>query len=119
LDTTGDTSVRSVSGATANVITFSFDLENVTRSRLRPHGVRMRGRFERSSSEWEQINQFYLGDRRGAGGDLGDPHELFASVKTASQLWPRHRCDDDARRGWHFSRWGELERPTRRRASST
>lgn len=122
VDTTGDSQEfrRRYGEATQkNVIRFlTFDVENVNSiaSCLRTARENARSVREVISSEmWEQVNQFYLmvssaaNSRKGA---LHDPHEFFASVKTASQLFA---AVSDAtmthNEGWHFQRLGrELER---------
>jgi uncharacterized alpha-E superfamily protein len=122
VDTTGDSEEfrRRYGEATQkNVIRFlTFDAENVNSiaSSLRKARENARSVREVISSEmWEQVNQFYLMvnsaavSRKGA---LTDPHEFFASVKTASQLFA---AVSDAtmthNEGWHFHRLGrELER---------
>ena len=102
-----------------NVIRFlTFDAENANSivSCLRTARENARSVRDVISSEmWEQVNQFYLmvnsvaAERKGS---LGEPHEFFTSVKTASQLFA---AVSDATmthsEGWHFQRLGrELER---------
>jgi len=122
VDTTGDSQEflsRYGAATQKNVIRFlTFDVVNINSiaSCLRMARENARSVREVISSEmWEQVNQFYLmvssaaASRKSA---LSDPHEFFASVKTASQLFA---AVSDAtmthNEGWHFQRLGrELER---------
>ena len=121
VDTTGDNQEfhrRYGTATQPNVIRFlTFDVENINSilSCLRIARENARSVREVISSEmWEQVNQFYLMVTAAARrkGPLSDPHEFFASVKTASQLFA---AVSDAtmthNEGWHFHRLGrELER---------
>ena len=121
IDTTGDREEfhRRYGAATEkNVIRFlTFDSENANSivSCLRRARENARSVREVISSEmWEQVNAFYLMVNSAAArkGSLADPHEFFASVKTASQLFA---AVSDAtmthNEAWHFQQLGrELER---------
>jgi uncharacterized alpha-E superfamily protein len=122
VDTTGDSAEfrRRYGAATQkNVIRFlTFDHENVNSitSCLRTARENARSVREAISSEmWEQVNQFYLMVSSAAAsrkGTLTDPHEFFASVKTASHLFAAVSDATMTRNeAWHFQRLGrELER---------
>src|SRR5258706_5034499 len=120
--TTGDAAAFAKRYGTAtqrNVIQFlTFDQENVNsiRSCLRTARENARSVREVISSEmWEQVNEFYLMITSDAArsGSLADPHELFAAVKTSSQLFAAVADATMSHNdGWHFCRLGrELERP--------
>jgi uncharacterized alpha-E superfamily protein len=67
-----------------------------------------------SSSMWEHLNGSYLMLTAAAGrrGEVSDPHELFAAVKTASQAFTGITDTTMTHNeGWHFCRLGrQLER---------
>jgi uncharacterized alpha-E superfamily protein len=121
VDTTGDIKAfkeRHGKATQANVIHFlAFDAENPNSIVSCVRIARENARSVReviSSEMWEQINQFYLmvNSATARAESRIDPQELFASVKTASQLVA---AVTDATmthgEGWHFSRLGrELER---------
>lgn len=121
IDTTGDRDdfqERYASETERNVIRFlTFDAENTNSivSCLRKARENARSVREVISSEmWEQVNAFYLmvnsaADKKGA---LSDPHEFFASVKTASQLFAAvSEATMTHNEGWHFQQLGrDLER---------
>ena len=121
VDTTGDTQAfieRYGRATQQNVIHFlAFDPDNGNSIVSCVRTARENARSVReviSSEMWEQINQFYLmvNSATARVESLTDPQELFASVKTASQLVA---AVTDATmthgEGWHFSRLGrELER---------
>jgi uncharacterized alpha-E superfamily protein len=121
VDTTGDTQAfteRYDRATQQNVIHFlAFDPDNGNSIVSCVRTARENARSVReviSSEMWEQINQFYLmvNSATARVESLTDPQELFASVKTASQLVA---AVTDATmthgEGWHFSRLGrELER---------
>src|SRR5207244_2278362 len=103
----------------ANVIRFlTFDVENGNSiiSCLRKARENARSVRDVVSSEmWEQVNQFYLMVNSAAAarkGSLSDPHEFFASVKSASQLFAAVSDGTMSHsEGWHFHRLGrKLER---------
>ena len=121
VDTTGDSTAfaeRYGIATQQNVthfLTFDADNTNSVVSCLRTARENARSVREVISSEmWEQVNQFYLmiNSAAATAGSLADPHEFFAAVKTASQLFA---AVADAtmthNEGWHFCRLGrELER---------
>ena len=121
IDTTGDVEEFAEHHGAAtqqNVIHFlTFDTENANSvvSSLRTARENARSVREVISSEmWEQVNEFYLMINAAATrqGSLAEPHDLFAAVKTSSQLFA---AVADAtmthNEGWHFCRLGrELER---------
>jgi uncharacterized alpha-E superfamily protein len=121
VDTTGDSRAfteRYGRATQQNVIHFlAFDPDNGNSIVSCVRTARENARSVReviSSEMWEQINQFYLmvNSATARVESLTDPQELFASVKTASQLVA---AVTDATmthgEGWHFSRLGrELER---------
>jgi uncharacterized alpha-E superfamily protein len=95
-------------------LTFDADNGNSIVSCLRTARENARSVREVISSEmWEQVNGFYLAVNDAiTSRALADPHEFFAAVKTASQLFA---AVADAtmthNEGWHFCRLGrELER---------
>jgi uncharacterized alpha-E superfamily protein len=122
VDTTGDTeefTERYGAATQQNVMRFlTFDGDNVNSivSCLRRARENARSVREVISSEmWEQVNGFYLMVNSAAAAkkrSLSDPHEFFASVKTASQLFAA--VSDSTmthNEGWHFHRLGrKLER---------
>jgi uncharacterized alpha-E superfamily protein len=101
-----------------NVINFlTFDQENPNSivSCLRVARENARSVREVIASEmWEQLNAFYLmlNSATAEADSLTDPHELFASVKTSSQLFTAVTDATMTRNeGWHFCRLGrKLER---------
>jgi len=121
VDTTGDHQQfvdRYGKATQATVIHFlTFDSENPNSIVSCVRAARENARSVReviSSEMWEQINQFYLmvNSAMAKAESLTDPQELFASVKTSSQLVA---AVTDATmthgEGWHFSRLArELER---------
>lgn len=121
IDTTGDREEfkRRIGTATEkNVIRFlTFDAENTNSilSCLRRARENARSVREVISSEmWEQVNEFYLMVNSAANkkGALNDPHEFFASVKTASHLFAAvSESTMTHNEAWHFQRLGRaLER---------
>src|SRR5262249_21967211 len=121
VDTTGDSEVfakRHGAATQANVIKFlTFDADNVNSIVSCLRSARENARSVRdviSSEMWEQVNEFYLmvNSQAARKGSLGDPHEFFASVKTASQLFASvSESTMSHNEGWHFQRLGrELER---------
>jgi uncharacterized alpha-E superfamily protein len=122
VDTTGDSKTfaeRYGKATQQTVIRFlTFDTDNVNSivSCLRTARENARSVREVISSEmWEQVNGFYLMVNSAAAArksSLNDPHEFFASVKTASQLFAA--VSDGTmthNEGWHFHRLGrDLER---------
>jgi uncharacterized alpha-E superfamily protein len=122
VDTTGDSQEfrRRYGTATQNNVTrfLTFDLENPNSiaSCLRVARENARSVREAISSEmWEQVNQLYLMINSVAGsrwGTLHDPHDFFASVKTASQLFAAvSAATMTHNEGWHFQQLGrQLER---------
>jgi uncharacterized alpha-E superfamily protein len=102
-----------------NVIRFlTFDVENANSIISCLRHARENARSVRdvvSSEMWEAVNEFYLMVNSAAAarkGSLADPHEFFASVKSASQLFAA--VSDGTmthNEGWHFHRLGrKLER---------
>jgi uncharacterized alpha-E superfamily protein len=122
VDTTGDSKVfaaRYGKATEENVIrflTFDAESENSIVSCLRKARENARSVREVISSEmWEQVNRFYLmvsAADAARKGSLSDPHEFFASVKTASQLFSAVSDSTMTHgEGWHFHRLGrDLER---------
>lgn len=122
VDTAGDSqefAARYGEATEQNVIRFlTFDAHNVNsiESCLRMARENARSVREAISSEmWEQVNQFYLMVHSGVAARkviLNDPHEFFASVKTASQLFAAVSDSTMSHNeAWHFQRLGrELER---------
>jgi len=121
VDTTGDSKAfkeRYRTATQGNVIHFlTFDAENANSIVSCVRTARENARSVREvilSEMWEQINQFYLmmNSATARAESLTDPQELFASVKTASQLVAAVTDGTMTHgEGWHFSRLGrELER---------
>jgi hypothetical protein len=106
---------RSLSGLVIRFLTFDTKNSNSILSCVR--AARENARSVReiiSSSMWEHLNQSYLmltaaASRRR---EISDPHELFSSVKTASQAFTGITDTTMTHNeGWHFCRLGrQLER---------
>jgi uncharacterized alpha-E superfamily protein len=121
VDTTGDSRAfkkRYGAATQQNVIHFlTFDLDNPNSIVTCVRTARENARSVReviSSEMWEQVNQFYLmvNSAMARAESLADPQELFASIKTSSQLVAAVTDGTMTHgEGWHFSRLGrELER---------
>jgi uncharacterized alpha-E superfamily protein len=121
VDITGDTELfaERVGDATeSSVIRFlTFDAKNPNSILSCVRTARENARSVReiiSSSMWEHLNQTYLMLSAAAGsrGEVSDPQELFASVKTASQAFTGITDTTMTHNeGWHFCRLGrQLER---------
>jgi uncharacterized alpha-E superfamily protein len=121
VDTTGDTEQFAKRYGTAtqqSVVGFlTFDPENLNSilSCLRMARENARSVREIISSEmWEQVNEFYLMVNAAArdSRSLGAPHQLFNSVKRASQSFAGVMdATMTHNEGWHFARLGRhLER---------
>ena len=122
MDITGDTeefAERYGEASEATVIQFlTFDTKNPELDPvLRLRAARENARSVReiiSSSMWEHLNQSYLMLTAAAGrrGEVSDPHELFSSVKMASQAFTGITDTTMTHNeGWHFCRLGrQLER---------
>ncbi len=121
IDTTGDRDefrARHGEATERNVIrflTFDADNPNSILSCLRRARENARSVREVISSEmWEQVNEFYLMVNAAASrkGSLTDPHEFFASVKTASHLFTAvSESTMTHNEAWHFQVLGRsLER---------
>jgi uncharacterized alpha-E superfamily protein len=121
VDITGDTEdfkERYGDASQASVIRFlTFDTKNSNSILSCVRAARENARSVReiiSSSMWEHLNQSYLmltaaASRRR---EISDPHELFSSVKTASQAFTGITDTTMTHNeGWHFCRLGrQLER---------
>ena len=121
VDITGDTEdfkERYGEASQASVIRFlTFDTKNSNSILSSVRAARENARSVReiiSSSMWEHLNQSYLmltaaASRRR---EISDPHELFSSVKTASQAFTGITDTTMTHNeGWHFCRLGrQLER---------
>jgi len=121
VDITGDTEdfkERYGEASQASVIRFLiFDTKNSNSILSCVRAARENARSVReiiSSSMWEHLNQSYLmltaaASRRR---EISDPHELFSSVKTASQAFTGITDTTMTHNeGWHFCRLGrQLER---------
>ena len=121
VDTTGDTQdfARRYGTATQqrviHFLTFDQDNPSSIRSCLRAARENARSVREIISSEmWEQVNQFYLKVNAAATDPraLGDPHQLFASVKMSSHTFAGVTdATMTHNEAWHFLRLGRhLER---------
>jgi uncharacterized alpha-E superfamily protein len=121
VDITGDIEAfaeRYGDASEASVIRFlTFDTRNPNSILSCIRAARENARSVReiiSSAMWEHLNQSYLriGAAAGRHGEVSDPHELFASVKTASQAFTGVTDTTMTHNeGWHFCRLGrQLER---------
>jgi uncharacterized alpha-E superfamily protein len=120
IDTTGDSEAfaerhgEATQQSVIHFLTFDTDNANSVVSSVRTARENARSVREVISSEmWEQVNEFYLMINAAAGhGSLSDPHDLFGTVKMASQLFAAVADGTMTHNeGWHFCRLGrELER---------
>jgi len=121
VDTTGDTQefARRYGTATQqrviHFLTFDQDNPSSIHSCLRAARENARSVREIISSEmWEQVNQFYLKVHAAATDprSLGDPHQLFTSVKMSSHTFAGVTdATMTHNEAWHFCRLGRhLER---------
>ena len=121
VDITGDTeqfAERYGEACQTSVIQFlTFDTKNPNSILSCVRAARESARSVReiiSSAMWEHLNGSYLMLTAAAGddGEVSDPHELFASVKTASQAFTGITDTTMTHNeGWHFCRLGrQLER---------
>jgi uncharacterized alpha-E superfamily protein len=121
VDITGDTeefAERYGEACQASVIQFlTFDTKNSNSILSCVRAARENARSVReiiSSAMWEHLNGSYLMLSAAAGdhGEVRDAHELFASVKTASQAFTGITDTTMTHNeGWHFCRLGrQLER---------
>ena len=121
VDITGDTeqfAERYGEACQTSVIQFlTFDTKNPNSILSCVRAARESARSVReiiSSAMWEHLNGSYLMLTAAAGddGEASDPHELFASVKTASQAFTGITDTTMTHNeGWHFCRLGrQLER---------
>ena len=120
VDISGDTEdfkERYGDASQATVIRFlTFDAKNSNSILSCARAARENARSVReiiSSAMWEHLNQWYLTLAAAAAGrELSDPHELFSSVKLASQAFTGITDTTMTHNeGWHFCRLGrQLER---------
>ena len=120
VDISGDTEdfkERYGEASQATVIRFlTFDAKNSNSILSCLRAARENARSVReiiSSAMWEHLNQWYLTLAAAAAGrELSDPHELFSSVKLASQAFTGITDTTMTHNeGWHFCRLGrQLER---------
>lgn len=120
VDISGDTEdfkERYGEASQATVIRFlTFDAKNPNSILSCARAARENARSVReiiSSAMWEHLNQSYLVLAAAAAGrELSDPHELFSSVKLASQAFTGITDTTMTHNeGWHFCRLGrQLER---------
>ena len=116
VDTTGDSAefARRYGTATQQrVIQFlTFDQDNPSSIHSCLRAARENARSVReiiSSEMWEQVNQFYLKVNAAATDprSLGDPHQLFTSVKMSSHTFAGVTdATMTHNEAWHFSRLG-------------